>query len=185
MPYLCSKSVFIHHFNSCLGPENLTAKLMTDIEPLLPFFKDCEEFVKLVFHHNDTDLEANDFISALPNNKSQEDKLPIGIYNASGELIAAFDLIKDYPHLDSWYIGLLLIPPVFRSHKIGSSIFTCFEEAVIVFGGKEVNLIVQENNSRALLFWEKLGFTTIRESIQELPTGSNRVFHMKKCLRNL
>lgn len=162
----------------------MTAKLCTNITQLSPFFKTCEEFVKLVFHHCDTDLEANDFIYALPNNKSYEDKLPISIYNASDELIAAFDVIKDYPQLDSWYIGLLLVSPILRSHKVGSSIFTCFEQAAMAFGGKEINLIVQDQNSRALKFWKKLGFKTTHESIQELPHCSNLVFHMKKSLLN-
>lgn len=102
--------------------------------------------------------------------------------NASDELIAVFDVIKDYPQLDSWYIGLLLVSPIVRSHNVGSFIVTCFDQAAMAFGGKEINLIVQDQNSRALKFWDKLGFTIIRESIQDLPHCSNLVFHMRKSL---
>ncbi len=48
--------MFIHHFNRFLGQENLTAKLSLDIAQLSPFFKTCEAFVKLVFHHCETDI---------------------------------------------------------------------------------------------------------------------------------
>lgn len=182
MSYSHNKLTFISLFNSILEQENLTAKLSLDIEHLSPFFKTCEEFVNLVFNHRDTDLEANDFVNALPNNKSYEDKFPISIYNASDELIAAFDVIKDYPRSDSWYIGLLLVSPLLRSHKIGSFIFTCFEHAAVASDGKEINLIVQEKNSRALKFWETLGFTTTHKSVQEQLHCSNIVFHMNKSL---
>ena len=109
-------------FNHQLGHKHLSASLLTDSKLLFDFFKQCKAFIRLIFNHDDTNLEANDFIHERPKNKSAADKLPIGIFNSQGSLIAVLDVIKNYPHTGSWYIGLLMLPPLHRSKNLGSNI---------------------------------------------------------------
>ena len=169
-------------FNHQLGHKHLSASLLTDSKLLFDFFKQCKAFIRLIFNHDDTNLEANDFIHERPKNKSAADKLPIGIFNSQGSLIAVLDVIKNYPHTGSWYIGLLMLPPLHRSKNLGSNIFQSFENTIRSLHGKEINLIVQEKNPKARKFWEKHGFDVTRESVQELENCQNLVFHMRKLV---
>ena len=108
--------------------------------------------------------------------------MPIGIYNEQEKLIAVLDLIKSYPNKGSWYIGLLLSLPSMRCKGFGSIMVACVEQTILAFGGSELNLIVQNNNHRALMFWEKLGFVLMRESLQKLDHSSHIVSHFRKLL---
>jgi len=143
-------------------------------------FKLCDEFIELVFRHNDTIAEAQDSISGLPNGKCYEDKYSIAIYNNQDQIIAVCDLIEDHSRKDSWYIGLLLLSPTLRQQGLGSFIYSKLEKVMISLSGQEVHLITQDNNPKATNFWKKHDFEVFKKTIQPLEFGRNIVHHLKK-----
>tara|TARA_Y100001947_G_scaffold159617_1_gene178409 strand:- start:6026 stop:6667 length:642 start_codon:yes stop_codon:yes gene_type:complete len=181
-PLIYGKLQCIENFNAYLGNFKLSARLFSknNLTALFPFFEACEEFIMLVFNHNKTELEAKNFIRDLPKNHTYDNKLPVGIYNDEGVLIAVLDLIRDYPSQNSWYIGLLLTLPSLRKRGIGAIIVGCVEQTIASFGANQLNLIVQETNHQALTFWQKHGYYIIHESLQELDECTHIVLHLQK-----
>jgi hypothetical protein len=53
----------------------------------------------------------------LPPNKNFEDKFLLGAYK-SGELVGIVDIIKDFPTIGEWMLGLMLIEPEERGKWI-------------------------------------------------------------------
>lgn len=75
-------------------------------------------------------LPSKDSVSALftglPPNKNLEDKFLLGVYK-SNRLIGIIDIIRDYPTISEWLIGLLLLEPEERGKGLG----TIIHEALI------------------------------------------------------
>lgn len=177
---MAHKSRFNHLLNHYLKEKQLFSKIIDNPAELFAFFRSCEDFINLVFHHSDTDAEAQDFIHGLPKNKTDKDKYSIAIYNHLQQIIAVCDLIQDYPHKHIWYIGLLLISPALRQQGMGSFIFANLEKVILSLSGQEINLITQKQNPKATAFWKKHGFIITDESTQTLESGSNEILHLKK-----
>lgn len=129
---------------------NLVYSIMTD-NPL--YFKYCppEPSIKSV----------EDDMTALPPNKTYDDKYYIGFFK-EGELVCVMDLIDKYPANKSAFIGFFMIKKEFQKNNVGTNIIKELLEYFQKEQYKEIKLGYVQGNPQAKAFWEKNGF---------IPTG--------------
>ncbi len=126
-----------------------------DKEKVFDLFKECEDFFLLTTGTKPDDCE--DYFYNLPPEKTFEDKYLYGVFHNSS-LVAAVDIITDYPEKGEWIIGLLLIHPKARGIGLGKKIHNLLKKLAINEGADKLRIGVLEQNTDALVFWNKLGY---------------------------
>lgn len=111
-------------------------------------------------------LPSKDDVSALftdlPPNKNFEDKFFLGIYK-SDKLIGIIDIVRDYPTISEWTIGLLLLEPEERGRGLGTVIHEALVKWSKSLGAKRFRIGVINDNDRAFKFWSNLGYAKVKE----------------------
>ena len=111
-------------------------------------------------------LPSKDDVSALftdlPPNKNLEDKFLFGVFK-SNKLIGIIDIIRDFPTISEWTIGLLLLEPEERGKGLGIIIHEALVKWTRHLGAKRFSIGVIEDNNRAFKFWSNLGYSKIKE----------------------
>ena len=116
--------------------------------------------------------EAQSTFTALPPNKTYEDKFVWGLY-ADEAMIGCADLIRGYPTSEKAIIGLLLIGEPWQRRGFGRALAALVEQAIGAW--PEVATLrvgVVASNPGALAFWGKLGY---RETGEIKPAGDGLV----------
>lgn len=108
--------------------------------------------------------EAKEMLKELPPNKDYIDKINIGVYNSSNDIVGFVDLIKDYPNIGNWIIGLLLITPGERRSGLGKIIHNEILNIIIKNHGEKISLGVILENEGGLLFWKSIGYSITGKS---------------------
>lgn len=122
---------------------------------VLNLFQACHEYFELI--SGEIPEDAEDYFNSLPPNKEYDEKHCIGVFD--GEiLIAAIDLVENYPKDKEWIIGLLVIHPDFRGIGLGRKIEEVLAAIVVENRGKFLRLGVQVQNEEGLKFWKRLGY---------------------------
>lgn len=106
--------------------------------------------------------DIDEIFTALPPNKNYEDKFVLGIYKFD-ELIGIVDIIKDFPTVGEWMIGLMFIEPEARGNGLGKRVHDALVGWVKNLGAKSFRIGVIEDNYKGINFWSGLGYTKIRE----------------------
>lgn len=106
--------------------------------------------------------EIDSMFNDLPPNKDLEDKFLLGVYK-SDELVGMVDIIKDFPTIGEWTLGLMLIEPGERGSGLGKIIHKELIKWAKDLGAKTFRIGVIENNQKAFKFWSNLGYTKIKE----------------------
>lgn len=123
------------------------------------FYKYCPPFVTKESIRND--------MSALPPNKSKEDKFYIGFFRQE-ELIAILDLIVKYPDDETAYIGLYMMNREYQGKGIGSELLEGCAVYLKNAGFRYMQLAYAKGNMQSESFWVKNGFVkTGQETVQE------------------
>ena len=122
------------------------------------FYDECRDYFELVTGQPPSRSEARELLTVAPRGKSPEDKFVIGLFDAPGHLVGVLDVIRDFPLAHEWYLGLLMLAPTLRSHRVGDRVYHRLEEWVVAQSGTAIHLIVDEVNPGALRFWERMGF---------------------------
>lgn len=122
---------------------------------VLSLFQDCHEYFELI--SGETPEDTDDYFNGLPPNKDYDEKHCIGVFEGE-TLIAAIDIVEDYPKDKEWIIGLLVLHPSYRGLGLGSKIEEVLAEIVVENRGKFLRLGVQVQNEMGLKFWKKLGY---------------------------
>lgn len=103
--------------------------------------------------------------TALPPNKSADDKYYIGFYQ-SGELVAIMDLIMKYPNKETVYIGLFMLDKAHQGNGVGTEIIrealACFKRMGFIYA----KLGYISDNTPARRFWKKNGFKETGETVK-------------------
>lgn len=161
----------------CQGFE---AQLLTSqhIPTLQNLFDHCAEFF---IENEGKQGTAQSAFSNLPQGKSMQDKVCFGFWEGK-VMIAFLDLIVNLPTEGTVTIGYLLIHPEKRSLKRGYSIVKALEKGILGLNCREMRVVVQQQNARALQFWKKEGFAIKDKKVQNLSHQQNNVFICEKNL---
>lgn len=96
-------------------------------------------------------------MSALPPNKSPEDKFYVGYFD-NEKLIAVLDLIREYPVKDTVFIGFFMVDISAQNKGVGSEIIAELCLCLQKYNYSHVRLGWVEGNKQAESFWHKNGF---------------------------
>ena len=130
----------------------------TRIPELQAFYDECRDYFELSTGAPPGPDEAENLIRSVPRGKTADDKFVIGLFDAPGHVVGVLDVIRDHPQPRHWFLGLLLFGPSSRGHRLGERVYRRLEEWIGVQDGREVHLIVQEQNPAAIRFWKRMGF---------------------------
>ncbi len=117
--------------------------------------------------------EAQKMLRAVPDGKSSNDLFILGVFNKYNSLIGVVHIIKDYPKLNVWMLGLLLIDPKERNKGLGRLIHNEIVDFVKNKNGNKIRIGVLEDNKSALKFWNSVGYKLEKET--EMDRGNNRI----------
>lgn len=119
---------------------------------------------------------------SLPPGVRQEQK-QFFLYYDQDEPLALVDLITAFPDEDTFYLGLLLIDGKRHRKKYGSMVYGMIEEEMKSLGFRRGKLGVLDNNPKALLFWESMGYHRIKKVRSRMRAEEDcSVFVMEKDL---
>jgi len=121
----------------------------------LKLFNACGEFFELV--GGEVPQNTDHFFKDIPPNKEYDEKHLIGVFDGE-RIIAAIDIVEDYPRDKEWIIGLLVIHPDYRRLGLGAKITEVLGEIVVENRGKYLRVGIQEQNKVGYDFWFNQGF---------------------------
>lgn len=116
-------------------------------------------------------------LTVTPPGIGPDDKYYLG-FRAGGELVAVTDLIDGYPAPEYGFIGFFMMNTAYQGKQIGSAIVREMEQCLKDCGKKRVRLGIDKDNPQSSHFWQKNGYTVIRE----VPHGNGRILVAEKEL---
>lgn len=129
-----------------------------NVEEINSLFIKSTDYFQKIFDRNPNIRDASTLFTTVPKGKVPEDKLVLGIYTKNNKLIGLLDLVQNYPEQNAWFLGLLLIDPEERNRKIGTEILLALIKKSEELNITKINVSVEEHNTQAIKFWEKMGF---------------------------
>jgi ribosomal protein S18 acetylase RimI-like enzyme len=123
----------------------------------------CADYTLMLTGEPPSHDSSADFFAAIPEGKTRDDMLKLGVFDHAGKLIGLVDIARDHPAPGTWYLGLLLIDPAARSQGIGAAVVRGVKAQAARSGATRLMLSVVAENERALKFWTSLGFGVTRE----------------------
>jgi GNAT superfamily N-acetyltransferase len=120
----------------------------------------CDDYFDLITGLPPGPAEAQSLFVALPEGSSYDDKALLGVFTAPGErLIGVVDIVRDALAPGEWWLGALLLDPAHRNRGLGARLAQALEWWMEALGAMNVRVSVLEQNTRALAFWQRLGYT--------------------------
>ena len=126
--------------------------------------------------------QIDEIFFTLPPDKNCEDKFVLGIYRIDG-LIGIIDIIRDFPTIGEWMIGLMLIEPEERGKGLGAIVHKALADWAMGLGAKSFRVAVVEENLKGIHFWSALGYTKIKEVKMDLTAKTHVVNVMGRNLQ--
>lgn len=133
--------------------------------------KRCTDYYELCERRPTPDSAAEEIFMELPPGKTLEDKYVIGIFNKENKLVGLIEGVENFPE-GSWYIGLMIIDPLYRNTGLGEQIFINFKNWVENSNLTEIRVGVLDENEKAFNFWKKIGFQEFKR-IENYQIGNN------------
>lgn len=127
--------------------------------------QDCSDYYILHEGVLPSKKEALEIFNELPPGKNYEDKYSLGVFNNRNELIGIIDIVRDFPAVGEWMLGLLLIKPKERNNGLGKMIHEALVQWAITLGATSFRIGVIEDNYKGKKFWSGLGYIKIKEAI--------------------
>ncbi|MDP3855636.1 N-acetyltransferase [Phenylobacterium sp.] len=152
-----------------------------DVANLQRLQERCADFKTLVTGAAPGPEAAAELLAAAPPGLPLERKQVIGVL-ASGDLVGAIDLLRDFPEDRTWYLGLMMLAPEARGGGLGTRLYGALTAWVADCGGERIRLVVQRQNPRALAFWTRMGFEQIGTATQQLSDSEHEVLRMEHRL---
>ena len=153
-----------------------TKEHVKDVQRL--FERSRDYFIGFEFR-NPTPNEADRFFLAVPEGVHLQNKLTFGIFHQN-KLVGVIDWLTGYPDKKSLYIGFLLVSPQYRNKGMASSLFAKSWHLIDPQCSKQIHLCVEEENTKAILFWEQIGFNKKRRFTKEVNGDLVSFFKMVK-----
>ncbi len=150
---------------------------LDDIESVDQLCKECEDYFLLHDGCLHTKKNLEEIFTSLPPNKQPQDKFVLGIFYKD-QLIGIIDLVRDFPTIGQWIIGLFLLKEKERGKGIGKLIHSTLSEIVLNLNGKSLRIGVSKENVNGLKFWGNLGYKKIKESNMKIGNKLHKVYTM-------
>jgi ribosomal protein S18 acetylase RimI-like enzyme len=149
-----------------LGLPGYAVRCLTpaDSQAIQTLYEKCLDYMLLVDGHPAGVNAGAEAFQDVPQGRSPDDKLILGILDRQGELVGLLDALQHYPDETTWWIGLLLFTPAARSQGLGERVVQGFAGYVQSNGGQAIMLGVVEDNPRAYQFWQRMGFETVHKT---------------------
>jgi Acetyltransferases, including N-acetylases of ribosomal proteins len=157
----------------------VTLKTLTinDLQLLQTLLEKCSDYLAFQDGEPVKPSAAQDLFKARPEGIDDNDKVILGIFNASEQLVGVFDLIKSYPNSRTLTLGLMILDTFSRGKGLGSIAFEILEEWAVSKKFNKIRLGVLFGNEKGLRFWKKMGLMEIGEVKQYL---SHKVLVLEK-----
>ena len=148
---------------SMLSSEYETRKLSeADIRDVVVLCRENRQF----YHYTKTQPSLRNLtpvISEVPEGSSSDAKHFVGFYDKDNRLTAVLDLITGYPKEHGAFIGWFMVDARLQRQGIGSQIFADVRAAMQGQGFNYLCCEVIRENTEAISFWQKQGFTMTGE----------------------
>lgn len=83
-------------------------------DSLTRLFEQSEDYFELVQGRPPGPAEVQSAFTSLPEGKAYEDKFAFVLLDENNDLFGQLELIRDYPDVGEWWIGILLLAPARR-----------------------------------------------------------------------
>lgn len=147
---------------------------LNDIESIDKLLHECEDYYLLHNGTSHTKKDIEEILTFLPPNKQSQDKFVLGIFYKN-QLIGVIDLIRDFPVIGQWIIGLFLLNKKVRRKGIGKLVHNALSQIVLESTGDSLRIGVIEENINGLNFWKNLGYKQIKECEMEMGNKLHKV----------
>ena len=107
--------------------------------------------------------QALEDLVVTPPGIGPEDKYYVGFFE-NGTPVAVMDLIGDYPSPDVAFIGFFMMAKAYQGRQIGSGIIRETALYLKSTGKTAIRLAIDKGNPQSSHFWQKNGFTVIKEA---------------------
>lgn len=104
------------------------------------------------------------FFNDIPPGRTKDDILMFGVEQPDGSLSGLLGMAPGYETATEWYIGLLLITEPERGAGLGRAVLEAVKALAKSAGAKTLKVAVLLQNSDAMRFWEREGFTLFRDA---------------------
>lgn len=118
-----------------------------------------------------------ELLTDLPPGKTLDDKFGMGVFDGSGHLVGAIDVIRDYPEPREWYLGLLVLEPAQRNQGLGARLLGALTRWLLLRDAAYLRLAVSEHNAAGQRFWKRGGFEPVKQVLAEFGNKKS-VFHV-------
>jgi len=135
----------------------LCASKISDVAHLQRVLEDAPAYSHLVNRRPPLPTAAEDVFADLPPDFSAKDKLVAGFF-FNHRMVGFADVCKGYPEVHIAYIGLLLFSEKFQGRGFGCEALNQIRTLARSWNCRAIRVAVMENNTPALMFWEKEGF---------------------------
>lgn len=138
----------------------------------------CDDYTRMM---RGTPADLSDgatFLAAAPPGRDTANVRKLGAFTGDdrndggsggtqGQLVAVADVVPNHPAGGTWFVGLLLVRPEWHGRGTGARFIEHIEALARGAGAERVELLVLAENTHALRFWERAGFTVAgrREAI--------------------
>ena len=147
---------------------------LSDIDSIDLLLKECDDYYLLHNGIPHTRKDIEEILTSLPPNKESQDKFVLGIFYKD-ELIGIVDLVRDFPIIGQWIIGLFLLKKKERTKGLGKLIHNALSEIVLNLDGDSLRVGVIEKNINGFNFWKNLNYKKIKECDMEMGNKINKV----------
>ncbi len=140
------------------GNETAFSMVPEDMHALQALLERSADYFYLVEGQPPKPDDAIILSKECPPGWSTENKFLVGINDQNGRLIAVIEGLRGYPAEGIFWIGLMLVDPAQRGQGLGTQLMAEFEDWARRQGANQIRLGVVEENTKALKFWQRLGF---------------------------
>lgn len=148
----------------------------TDTAIVADLFKRASDYVLLESGSPPDGSQAEDFFTEAPPGIDAATSQRFGFFSDDDCLVAIGQIAFGYPERRDAYLGLLLIDPDHRGQRLGQQMMDHVFAAARVRHASRVLMAVYAENTKAIRFWQKLGFT---EDMRSEPTLIGRKTHIR------
>lgn len=156
-------------------------KTITKDNNFYEVFKLCERCSDYYLLHDGTypvKEDAEEIFTSLPPNNTYDDKFVLGVFEMDNRLIGLAEIVKNYPVIDSWIIGLLFIDPDERGSGLGREVHKVIRALAVKSGVRLLRLCAVEENIKGVNFWSSLGYKTIKQESREYKKKTHMLYIM-------